>query len=294
MLYNGERSILRITLENSSPVPVDFIKLSFDDSTVREAQAIFAEGEIPPEQAYELDHDLKDRPVFRWDEGESEGGWTGLVAPGGRTTLTIRRTGQGRLVSLARSLYQAQGAKLTFESARTGYSDRLRIHQSPRGSRQLPYSPDHLPSVVHSVPYARAAQPRCPATRRTKCTVVDRAADAQRVPADAESEDTGNQMRIATSSRGARTQGTFVRSGSYALPAEDDARVRMQQESGDGWCLLSLGIRNVYGVPFEVALHRADTGKHLSVHKDTVLTLVDEHEGLSPRGSSRPARQNDS
>lgn len=79
----------------------------------------------------------------------------------------------------------------------------------------------------------------------------------------AESEDTGTQTRTTTSSRGARSQGTVVRSGSYALPAEDDLRVRMEQESGDGWCLLSLGIRNVYGVPFEVTLHRADTGKHL-------------------------------
>lgn len=102
-------------------------------------------------------------------------------------------------------------------------------------------------------------------------------------PVAGEREDTGGHTRATTSSRTTRTLGTAARSSSYALPAEDDLKIRMEQESGDGWCLLSLGIRNIYGVPFEMTLYRADTGKpavpgtNLNNHSH----LSEEHEGLS-------------
>ncbi|WVN88627.1 uncharacterized protein L203_103838 [Cryptococcus depauperatus CBS 7841] len=93
MLYNGESSIIHLTLENSSSVPINFIKLSFDDSTAHEAHAIVSEGELTLEQAYELDWDQQKRPVFTWENLDNLN--DGLLVPsGGRVTLAIRCFGK--------------------------------------------------------------------------------------------------------------------------------------------------------------------------------------------------------
>ena len=82
-------SSIRITLENTSSVPVDFIKLSFDDSSSRGAQAIIADGELSPQDAYELEWDMLNRPVMAWDEGGDT-----LIPAGGRTTISVRCLGK--------------------------------------------------------------------------------------------------------------------------------------------------------------------------------------------------------
>jgi hypothetical protein len=89
MLYNGETSTIKITLENTSSVPVDFIKLSFEDAVSREAQNILAEGEVPPEKAYDLDNDSIQRPVFSWDSTADIN-----IPAGGRTTINIQVLGK--------------------------------------------------------------------------------------------------------------------------------------------------------------------------------------------------------
>ncbi|KAG9019650.1 hypothetical protein FRB90_011996 [Tulasnella sp. 427] len=62
MLYDGER----LTVENISPVPVDFIKLAFDDSSIGIAQQALAEGELSVAEAYETEYNLVNRPVFTY------------------------------------------------------------------------------------------------------------------------------------------------------------------------------------------------------------------------------------
>lgn len=47
---------------------------------------------------------------------------------------------------------------------------------------------------------------------------------------------------------------------SFAVTAEDELKRRLQDESDDAHCLMSLNVRNVFGVPFEVTLHRRDEG----------------------------------
>ena len=81
--------MIRITLENSSSTPVDFIKLSFDDSTLRDAQLVLSEGELSPEAAYEREWDIINRPVFSW-ESDAEMS----IPPGGRTTVTVKCLGK--------------------------------------------------------------------------------------------------------------------------------------------------------------------------------------------------------
>lgn len=84
-----DSSTIRITLENSSSVPVDFVKLSFEDSASRIALAVLNEGEVSREQAYELEYDMIKRPVFVWSP-EGEVG----IPPGGRTTISVTCLGK--------------------------------------------------------------------------------------------------------------------------------------------------------------------------------------------------------
>ncbi|KAH9946027.1 TRAPP II complex [Epithele typhae] len=67
MLYNGEMSAIRITLENVSSLPIDLVRLTFDDSTIGPGQQALAEGEMSVFDTYETEYDLVHRPVFTWD-----------------------------------------------------------------------------------------------------------------------------------------------------------------------------------------------------------------------------------
>jgi hypothetical protein len=81
----ASRTSIRITLENTSNLPVDFVKLSFQDSTTARSQAIISEGELSAGEAYELEADLIHRPVFRWEQPDDA-----LTIPaGGRKTINI-------------------------------------------------------------------------------------------------------------------------------------------------------------------------------------------------------------
>ena len=81
--------MIRITLENSSVVPVDFLKLSFEDSLTRSVQTAITEGDLLPEQAYELEWDMLNRPVFTWEADAAV-----TIPPGGQFTLFIRCLGK--------------------------------------------------------------------------------------------------------------------------------------------------------------------------------------------------------
>lgn len=65
-------TIIRLTLENISSLPVDFLKLSFDDTTIAVAQqALSSEGELSILEVYETEYDLIHRPVLTWDVGHN-------------------------------------------------------------------------------------------------------------------------------------------------------------------------------------------------------------------------------
>ena len=68
----SDRSTLRLTLENVSNLPVDFLRLSFDDSTIGPAQAALAEGDLSIYDAYETEYQLINRPVFSWDREQED------------------------------------------------------------------------------------------------------------------------------------------------------------------------------------------------------------------------------
>ncbi|KAH8106969.1 TRAPP II complex [Cristinia sonorae] len=67
MLYNGETTTIRVTLENVSALPIDFLRLTFDDSTIAPAQQALSEGELTVFETYETEYSLIRNPVFTWD-----------------------------------------------------------------------------------------------------------------------------------------------------------------------------------------------------------------------------------
>ncbi|KAF9075275.1 TRAPP II complex [Rhodocollybia butyracea] len=89
MLYDGEMTSIRITLENISPLPIDFVRLAFDDSTIIPAQQALAEGDMSVFETYETEYALIHRPVFSWNKNDSV-----TIGPGRKVTLTINCFGK--------------------------------------------------------------------------------------------------------------------------------------------------------------------------------------------------------
>ncbi|KAF8946106.1 hypothetical protein BGZ47_001308 [Haplosporangium gracile] len=74
MLFEGERTMVRFTLENIGAVPVDFVTLTFSDTTSQLAVGNNNHygqgnngGELSAEDAYELELFLKKTNVFSWN-----------------------------------------------------------------------------------------------------------------------------------------------------------------------------------------------------------------------------------
>lgn len=77
-------STIRLTIDNISSIPVNFLRLAFEDSTIAHAQQTLAEGNLSVYDTYETEHDLINRPVFSWTSDESR-----PIAPNQNLTLTL-------------------------------------------------------------------------------------------------------------------------------------------------------------------------------------------------------------
>ena len=76
--------MIRVTLENVSPITVDFLRFGFEDSTMEAAQKSLAEGNLSVFDTYETEHSLINNPVFSWDQREAK-----TIAPNQNLTLTL-------------------------------------------------------------------------------------------------------------------------------------------------------------------------------------------------------------
>jgi hypothetical protein len=77
-------------LENVSNLPIDFLRLLFDDSTIAPAQTALKEGDLSIYDAYETEYQLLNRPVFSWDRELED-----TEIPSGRKlTLSVTCTGK--------------------------------------------------------------------------------------------------------------------------------------------------------------------------------------------------------
>lgn len=70
MLFEGEHSQIDIELENIGNIPVDFISLTFSDSTTTNPLPI--NPELPTEEVYEVELFTKGTPVFSWEGSGKE------------------------------------------------------------------------------------------------------------------------------------------------------------------------------------------------------------------------------
>ncbi|KAF9052654.1 TRAPP II complex [Panaeolus papilionaceus] len=89
MLYDGERSTIRITLENVSPILVDFLRFSFEDSTIEPAQKALSEGGLSVFETYETEYQLINSPVFSWIPSDIM-----TIAPNQNLTVTLQCFGK--------------------------------------------------------------------------------------------------------------------------------------------------------------------------------------------------------
>ncbi|WWD18356.1 hypothetical protein CI109_102806 [Kwoniella shandongensis] len=231
MLYNGETSTIKITLENSSSVPIDFIKLTFDDSTAREAQAIIQEGELTPEQAYELEWDQLNRPVFTWEKGDDEIS----IAPGGKATISVRCLGK---VGCSDGTIRIDYGCLN-RSSRTSDSGDTTASSSSSNTfytRQITFPV--LFTVYHTI----------------ECHSLDL------IGLESSSTKSSSEEPNGAGESG-RHNGALHHSSSSSALAEVRLRRALEEESDDEHCLLGLNVRNVYGVPFEVTIGRKHGGE---------------------------------
>jgi hypothetical protein len=77
-------------LENVSKLPIDFLRLSFDDSTMAPARAALTEGDLSVYEVYETEYALINRPVFSWDQEREDT----EIPPGRKVTITVTCTGK--------------------------------------------------------------------------------------------------------------------------------------------------------------------------------------------------------
>jgi trafficking protein particle complex subunit 9 len=71
-------------------LPVDYLNLTFDDSTMGAAQQALLEGELSVFDTYETEYDLIHRQVLTWDAGDSKVG----IPPGKMMTVTVNCFGK--------------------------------------------------------------------------------------------------------------------------------------------------------------------------------------------------------
>ncbi|CAO3642865.1 unnamed protein product [Cunninghamella echinulata] len=94
MLYEGEMTHIKMEIENIGKIPVDFITLSFTDSTLSEP----INPDLPMEQQYELELFMKGMPVFSWEGCDRVGsqsiGKKINLPPGEKTEIVVNTYGK--------------------------------------------------------------------------------------------------------------------------------------------------------------------------------------------------------
>jgi hypothetical protein len=242
------RTKIRITLENVGHLPVDFVKLSFVDSTTAPVEARLADGELSAGEAYELEADLARAPVFRWSGSPSEAGSI-FIPPRGRHTLNVTCLGKvgcswGNIqvsYGLLDRSASGSGSTRATEPAAAAAAQPNHFH-----TRQIAFP--ILMSVYHTLECTALDVVRIP-------TVRSAAAVANKVDSDGD--------------RPAATPIAMDRKASvsalvHTLQQQQIADVDSEADEGsnddrDEHCLVAVDVRNTYMQPFEVSFRRKAT-----------------------------------
>lgn len=91
-LNEGEVRTLRIQLTNhSSHLPIDFVRLILSDDLTASVRAALAEGDLLPEDAWQLESHIINQPGFAWDAKHPR---DIKIAPGASIALSLRLRGK--------------------------------------------------------------------------------------------------------------------------------------------------------------------------------------------------------
>ncbi|KAI8075820.1 TRAPP II complex [Gilbertella persicaria] len=123
MLFEGEMKHITIDVENIGNIPVDFLTLSFTDSTTLHPKQI--NPELPSEEQYEIELYTKGTPVFSWEGSKPDSSQIGKrinLPPGERTQIIV-------------NIYGKQGCTGGAIHVDYGYLDRAIKDQTKKASK---------------------------------------------------------------------------------------------------------------------------------------------------------------
>lgn len=95
MLLGGETKAFSVILQNVSPVPVNLLFLSFEDSMTSQLRSALANKDLSPSEVYELEHATIGRQSFRWKR--RPGSVDTKINPGMETSIEIEVLGKPAL-----------------------------------------------------------------------------------------------------------------------------------------------------------------------------------------------------
>ncbi|EGN95949.1 hypothetical protein SERLA73DRAFT_111910 [Serpula lacrymans var. lacrymans S7.3] len=199
MLYNGERSTIRLTLENVSSLPIDFLRLSFEDSTIALAQDALSEGEMSVFETYETEYELIHRQAFSANSNKD----ISTIKPGQKVVLTVTCLGKVGCTSGAIHISYS-------------YVNR------PQYDLQTPGGVIHTRLLTYPVTVTVYHMLEC-----HDMNILPFDNTSASTPREDEQDDSIQSCKSLTE-----------------VPDKDD------------WCLLSVDVRNTYGLPFEVTFER--------------------------------------
>lgn len=147
-------STIRIALENTSSSPIDFINLSFTDSLSQSIQAYLTDNELPAVEAYELQAEALQRPVFTW-EGTKETS----ILPGAPHILEVKCLGKigWYVLSLNRRVGSNSSCRYTSQRIR---NDTNRLWTSRPRYRSIEEDFPHTTDLLRRLHYRSSSSHR--------------------------------------------------------------------------------------------------------------------------------------
>ncbi|KAG0308658.1 hypothetical protein BGZ97_013306, partial [Linnemannia gamsii] len=297
MLFEGERTVVRLTLENIGAVPVDFVTLTFSDTTSQMAignNNHYGQGgggaELSAEDAYELELFLKKTNVFSWNrEVECH------IPVGGTREVKVELLGKRGCSSGMVQIDYAYLKRPEQEGAEESKS---------HGGMDIPATEPNTPVLSTNGGTFDGADVSTQPPR------IDFSSDGFLAPPSADDQEVGlkpktvqiqeqSQNKYLTAGRrGSRTINKRLSSnfskvdkrqsveqllskarGDAVLPGEQiEAAISRRVALGNKneYCLLTLDVRNVWTVPVEVAMLVDDSeeGEGLDVNRLIKSTTV--------------------
>ncbi|KAI8641004.1 TRAPP II complex [Parasitella parasitica] len=241
MLYEGEVTQIIIELENIGNIAVDFITLSFTDSTTTN---MLVNPELTPEDQYDIELYTKGTRVFSW-EGTSEKRSNDFIGKkiwlprGASTTVTVSVYGKrechggtiqvdygylDRTVEEIQSLQSAQGnilAPATFYTRQLYLNVLITVYQNVE-----PFNWDIL-YLRHSTPASKEAL-NTALNNLYKHKVSMKAAEASTCSSLAMSQQPIEDLLLVT------------------------RNVELENQQSNEYCLITLDVRNRWTTPFDV------------------------------------------